>query len=326
MVVETEGADSKEVVPPAVIDVAKSPPKSLHKAASMNLSGHGQGLGLTTVGESSTSGGGAGGEQGLGVVDREYLGRPPRSADPSSAAHPYKPSLGRKPTGKKRTKEISSLPLPDVDRESLATIPSDGSLDSPSGEVNSPRPRATTLTDGSVSQPLQKSKSNVPPPRPPPLRRRRRSSEAVADWHGLHDRPSELLSSSPRIATLEPPPHPDNPLRTNSMSEIAHSGVDSDERVLANAVLAEPRALRPIVNREDSGSSMNLEIVRRSAPATPPPSQQQQLLQQKAAPKPKARRKAPPVPVGGRRTGTLPPASSGGIGLEVPVGRWAVPS
>ncbi|KAG8992818.1 hypothetical protein FRB90_000894, partial [Tulasnella sp. 427] len=107
-------------------------------------------------------------------------------------------------------------------------------------------------------------------------------------------------------SSRKPTPSPDirEPVRNNSLGEISKTGFGSDERLDPNAAMV----------------AEGVRVARRSAP-TPPPTKQ--------------RRKAPAVPAGGRKghaaavgstMTTIASSNAGNVGLEMPVGRWAVPS
>ncbi|KAG8857026.1 hypothetical protein FRB96_005956 [Tulasnella sp. 330] len=291
-VVKTDSNPNAASLDPGTDDSLIKPLQPLlHKAASADLAGHGHGLTLTVVvadagslekGRTSSERGG----------DGEPNGRPPRSADPTTTSYTYKPSLGRRPTGRRKLTASTSTPLPTADGIS-ETSPTD--LSSP--DVISPtsrRPRANTLTNN--GGPNLKDKSAPPPPRPPPMHRRR-SSEAISTEWDTHRRQSqETYRPVPPAITR----HKEPPTRENSFSEITRSTLDDQDETYVKSLIQEPKPQRPqrppVVQRESAGSVGSVNITVISTPSSTPP--------------PKHRRRAPPVPTGGRRTGALSPTGA----------------
>ncbi|KAG8914914.1 hypothetical protein FRC01_003866, partial [Tulasnella sp. 417] len=234
--------------------------------------------------------------------------RPPRSADAATNSftnHPPNERPERKAGGP------TVVPLQPPNMESL-------SISDPSGSPND-----IPTSDSTHSLPhLQVTRSaTINVTAPTPIKENFAHTE-MSSQNGLDNgvprpRASSMadkgkgkgkpLSPPPRPpSSRKPTPSPDVhlPTRNNSLGEVSQTGFDSGERLDLNA----PKPVEAV-------------RVARRAPPTPPPTKQRR----KAPAVPNGGRKGPVAAVGSTMT-TIASSNAGNVGLEMPVGRWAVPS
>ncbi|KIO24103.1 hypothetical protein M407DRAFT_26461 [Tulasnella calospora MUT 4182] len=317
-------AKSKSSFVPGDDPKAASTTKTLHKSASMTFAQSGSGSGGGATGLSRTPLKGAAAAAGLSLSGSKNSDtstsasapalagmdgdRPPRSADAATHSFTNHPPNGR-PERKAAGPTVVSLQPPNLESLSISD-PSGPADDIPASDsthylphlqvtrsatinVTAPTPIKENFhqTDASLQNELD---GGAPRPR----------ASSMADKGKGKGKP---LSPPPRPpSSRKPTPSPDVhlPTRNNSLGEVSQTGFSSGER-------QDLTALKPVEG---------VRVARR-APPTPPPTKQ--------------RRKAPAVPNGGRKgpvsaagstMTTIASTNAGNVGLEMPVGRWAVPS
>ncbi|KAG8898101.1 hypothetical protein FRB99_007674 [Tulasnella sp. 403] len=310
---ETQSEDSRLKPKSSMLgsdDGSRTSGKTLHKSASMNFAGQTMGL------SRRPSKGGAGvvpkisGDE-VPDGDHAFNGRVPRSADAASGSASFGSQLTERRSNSEEPGPSASLRLPDIASLSVADSRNDStsslhavtagaassSVQASDGRVaaiavTAPTPveRSPAITPIRSQSPAtgevkRGGKEKTLPP-PPPLRKRRSSDAVALGSTGRHAKEVEQLER-------------DTPSRTNSVGEVSRSGVNSDER------------FKPQTSLLNGNAGAAGTTIRRSAPPTPPPK----------------RRKAPAVPTGGRKgvtMTTIASSSSVKVGVEVPVGGWAV--
>lgn len=238
--------------------------------------------------------------------------RPPRSADATTATHSF---TNHPPNGRPERKAaagptvVSLQQEPSVENLSISDPPepSNGIQASSSTHslphlhvtrsatinITAPTPTVEKFPSQSFS-PIDEPETGGGPPRP--------RASSMAEKGKAKGKPLSPPPRPPSSRKPTPSPEINPPVRNNSLGEVSQTGFNSEERL-------DPSGLKPVDG---------IRVARRSAPPTPPPTKQ--------------RRKAPAVPAGGRKgpvaatMTTIASSNAGNVGLEMPVGRWAVPS
>ncbi|KAG8950829.1 hypothetical protein FRC04_007061 [Tulasnella sp. 424] len=238
--------------------------------------------------------------------------RPPRSADATTATHSF---TNHPPNGRPERKAaagptvVSLQQAPSVENLSISDPPepSNGIQASSSTHslphlhvtrsatinITAPTPTVEKFPQQPFS-PIDEPETGGGVPRP--------RASSMAEKGKAKGKPLSPPPRPPSSRKPTPSPEINPPVRNNSLGEVSQTGFNSEERL-------DPSGLKPVDG---------IRVARRSAPPTPPPTKQ--------------RRKAPAIPTGGRKgpvattMTTIASSNAGNVGLEMPVGRWAVPS